>query len=398
MRLWISSRYHQFDIHSYWLTADRIDSGEFLYFSRYNYSPLWGHFVWLLRKVLFALGEQSFVMFHLAITGVMTLVCLAWLWILGRAHGPWWGLVFFAAPVVVVSTSFNSMFDLLAVLPAWGAWAILYRRRDTLPWRPVLAASALLTLSLLIKHVMLLFALWLLLWKPLAACTKKRLVVVGIPVVLFLLSFVPYLDSPAHRAAVITHVFAHHPGDMRNGLLPVLLHQLILPRPVWENLLPSLPLLGYKRLAFVLLMLGAGYWAMRKRNGEHALVSYLIALVALTPGLHIQQWALPLLGIGLLRNRPAFWICFAFTCLYALAFIQHEMVSLRPWLSGWNDVAQLTGNPLPALALHLYDVLVIPYHPPYEALYPLGQVWLAVLFVQLQRSQATAPPGAQPPV
>lgn len=286
LRLWAAAQGHNFDVESYAIVARIMAEGGNVYNEtpRYNYGPVWFH----VLHALDLLGPSGPQALRWKVATFLTLVDVGIFAFLVHRYSVTVGCLFFLNPVSVLITGYHSQFDNLAVLVALLAVAHFDPTAGRLNRWICMAA---LGLSLTVKHLLFVFPFWLALKER---TWSGRLVVLLTPVLLFLLSFLPYL--PLGAVGIAVNVFLYRSKD--NG-------------PLWSTILPDNVLLAAPMTAFFIVALLALGWWVRRKSPLESLHYYLIGLVAFTSAMANQYLAICIPALAVRWN----WV-FA---LYSLA-------------------------------------------------------------------------------
>ncbi len=183
-KLLMASRGYNFDFESYNIVANLIDQGKNVYAEthRYNYGPIWFYILWFLKTISGSLFRYSLPFFL-----GMADICIAG--ILWRLRYRPAALIFLLSPLGIQISGFHNQFDNFAVLIALISICFLMKREKNTTMGQVWAAAVVLGISITIKHIFIFFPLWLFCRDY---CWKKRIVLLFVPVLIFLGSFIPY--------------------------------------------------------------------------------------------------------------------------------------------------------------------------------------------------------------
>jgi hypothetical protein len=272
-RFWIGRFGVNFDFDSYRIVIDLLQQGKNVYAStdRYNYGPVWFNTLNLLDW----LAGHEIHRFRLLLTGFLTLVDIGIVWLLWRRFGKWPAIIFFLNPISIIVTGMHNQFDNFGVFV--GLLAVIQFGDDF--DRPLngrkFFALALLGLSLMTKHVLFLFPFWL--------AVKQRglvpkILVMGVPVLVFLLGFAPYWAGGS--AGIMQNVFHYSSTETATHyfyslFVPGILQLCFSPKIIWG------------------LILAALAFACRRRDGLNTLFIYLAAMVACAPATTNEYLAIP---------------------------------------------------------------------------------------------------------
>ncbi|MGH7863015.1 MAG: hypothetical protein ACREOS_12350, partial [Candidatus Dormibacteraceae bacterium] len=205
-----SSFYGNYDQASYAIVARIMLAHGNVYAetSRYNYSPAWAYVLLGLAHLDLWTRVPQFQIF---VRGFLTLVDLVDAVLIGLIAArlkPGSGRLAFSVyllnPVAILLVGFHGQFENLALLPLLGALYLSIGQRERWPrW----AAWLLGTASLLIKHLTV-FSVWTLFVYVFAG--RRRLLMMALSVLVFLVSFVPYL--PRGLNGIVQNVFLYGSG------------------------------------------------------------------------------------------------------------------------------------------------------------------------------------------
>lgn len=211
-KLLMAWRGWNYDFESYCLVAKIVGRGGNVYAetSRYNYGPVWCYVLWLLRAV-------SGSGFRYAVPLFLSLIDLGiagLLWSRLNLRVP--ALLFLLSPLAIQISGYHRQMDNFAVLTALCAVCLLLprgerereRRAQNEPdlgelapsGRRTWGAALLLGFSLIVKHVFIFFPGWMLFRNY---GFKKKCLLGLAPLVIFVLSFVPYV-CPVRDVSVRT--------------------------------------------------------------------------------------------------------------------------------------------------------------------------------------------------
>jgi hypothetical protein len=294
---------HNYDMLSYTVVAKVLEDGANVYAatSRYNYAPPWSYVVH--RLAVIASGfDHAFAVFKWELTILLTLVDIgiaAWLY---ERFGRRAAILFFLNPISIVISGYHRQFDNIAILLGLLAAGLAERHAER---HRATVASAVLGLSLAVKHVLFAFPFWLAVKEK---SLRERLVVLVLPVALFAATFLPFLSGG--RAGIIRNV---------------LLYRGFANAPLWRLALPSSFLAVVSpTLLFLAVLGGLGLW-LRRRDPVESLLLYLAALVAFSPTVANQSLAIPAATVAVFPN-PLFAAFVAVASLHLL--VDHQGLDL----------------------------------------------------------------------
>jgi hypothetical protein len=230
-----------------------------------------------IAGLLSALGLDGVGAFHVADALFLSLVDVAIALTLLRPFGMAVALIFYLCPLSMVLPAYRGHIDNLSILLALWSWLLIRDADKVRSTGRVIGSAALIGLSLMNKHSMLLWPVWILLW-PGFGSWKKRLLFAGVAWGLFFASLLPFWLNPATRQGVLSIV-------RYRGLLYDVpfrrIVELFLPPQVVQYAFPF-PVFHDIMFLWLLAMVGMGAYAMKRFAGE-GLLWYLVALVAFSP-------------------------------------------------------------------------------------------------------------------
>jgi hypothetical protein len=290
VRLFVAQPAHNFDFDSYRIVANIMDRGGNVYAetSRYNYGPIW---FWVLHALdsLSHWFADPLRAFRLSLAVFLTLVDLGLFAVIWRRHGRLAATATLLSPVAILITGFHGQFDNFALLLGMVAVSLYESDDHRVPGPSGItstrfAAFMMLGISLMVKHILFLFPVWLALrergW-------RARAWAFGLPVAVFLSGFLPYLREG--RAGIIANVFQYRSfanAPLWNAVLPSFVRELIAPVPL-----------------FLAALLVAGY-VTRRRRAMDALLLYTLVLVCFAPAMTNQYLAIVVPAIAVFTNIP----------------------------------------------------------------------------------------------
>jgi hypothetical protein len=318
----LASLGHNYDVHAYRIVSNIMNRGGSVYAETdvYNYAPVWacvvsgfGHLAptggeeVFQRGVLAARGGEHF---HMWISAFLATIDV----LIGLAIAcsySWIGaLVFLLSPIGLLVSGFHAQFDNVAVLMGLLAWLQI---RSGRPKPLALAGSSLcLGISLMVKHILFLFPIWLVFSKPLGKL-RYRILYAAVAYGLFAGSFLPWMGDPASRAGILANVFRYK-SFYGNSLLGYIIG-FFLPISSLDWYLRWIPMVSGLQALWMALMLAAGVFLARMGRRELYLF-YLLLVFASSPALAIQYSAIPMVAAAVFYSA---WESWAFIAAGSLA-------------------------------------------------------------------------------
>jgi hypothetical protein len=298
----LASQGQNFDVTSYRLVSNIQELGQSVYANteRYNYGPIWA---WIVAGFGHLAGPGTGGLFHMWIAGFLAMVDVLIAVAAARAYSWMAALIFLLSPIGLLISGFHSQFDNLAVLMGLSAWLLI---RAGKPKTPAFLLSAVcLGVSLIVKHILFLFPVWMVFWKPLGKL-RNRILYALIAYGLFAIGFLPWCFDPASRAGIRRNVFGYNSslGFSWIGYIIDLFRPLS-PSPIAPTL-QTASWSPWVKILWIVLMVAVGAVLVRKGVRELYLF-YLLALYASSPALTTQYEAIPLLAAAVFYSVSASW-------------------------------------------------------------------------------------------
>lgn len=351
-RLILASFGYTYDMESYALVGDLVTHGQNVYAhtSRYNYGPAWMYLVGALYK-LSLLFPYSIAVFRFGITLFLSIVDIGIFLVLRRQWGVAAGLIYFLNPLTIILTGYNSHFDNAALLVGMIAVALYAKGEKEKTNSGAIAAFLILGVSLVIKHVFLIFPLWIFIREK---TWKRRMLALVIPYGLFLLSFVPFLKDGAN--GILNNVFLY--VSFKNA-------------PLWNVLILN----GFPRIftefTFFAASMTAGAIAFRKKKIWESLLYYLAMLIIFSPAIADQYFTLVLPVIAVFPN--------VFFAMFTLIQILYSWIVI----SGGEIYSEFLGRTLDRSAIgYQLQVLSLLAGLTYTVARPAWKRWKAVHWIR----------------
>ncbi len=297
----ISFKHGDGDPYAWQRVANALEHRQNFYLMGWLGCPVWAILCGCFLLIQKTLGLSGIASFHVIVTCFLTIVDLAFSWVLYRTFGLAAGLLYFLAPTVMVVTGFQTQPETFALF--LGFLAFLYLRKEAIqPNREnQVCATLLLALSLLIKADLIFFPFWLLFWSALGSL-KKRIFICFIPICLLVLSFIPFVHDP-QVFVVLKHNVSEHTAAFP-GVVYALM-DLVAPRNLWEQLFQWVPILNGIKFIWFCLMMGTGILVARK-SPENMFFYFVIAMIAFTPCMWAYHLAIATSACAIFNRRWSF--------------------------------------------------------------------------------------------
>lgn len=327
-RMWAQSKPGNFDF-NVWLTASTLTvEGVNPYtLNQFNYGPTWLGLITGMQYM-----SPNTEAFRLSIAIFLTLVDIGIFLVLVYKRYALAAIVFFLSPITIAISGQHQQIDNIAILITLVAvlWASKSRSIKVMgsDWVAVL----LLGLGLSVKHVFLLFPVWLAI-RP--GPVRKRLFYLLVPYLIFGLSLLgPFLTA---RETVIGSMVQYSGANNSPVLYFLVPDQLM----VWisDTQIP--------KIFFFIALTGVAYLFRRVNLFEYALV-YTISAVVFSWAIVNQYLAVPMAGIAVWMN-VGFLVWLVLSSIYL-----------------WGDVNSINFPVLNQLQPHMlleYDVVAKDLFP-----------------------------------
>jgi len=326
-----------FDFESYKITSDLILGGEPPWRGqRYNYGITWS----LVLSILRLLSFENDLLFRILIVGVLTAADLTIALILKKWFGAKTACIFFINPISIMVTGHYNQFDNLSIAVAVWAMNYLVKYLDFNIRTDLTKSILLFSLSLTIKHNLALFLIWFVFLK---FNKKVRAALIGIPALIFLAHFVPFmLISKFDRESVLSAVFKYWSSNNA---------------PFWKfwfwdkdfaESLGSHTAWHHGRLWNILMILSVSVvgYLVRRLDLRLLIPIYTLALITFSSAITSQFLAIAAVGAAVFFNVGFLgFFMFETVCLFAdpagldIQFLR-DFLSIRGWNS-WNTAPTL---------------------------------------------------------
>jgi hypothetical protein len=246
------------------------------------------------------LAAHNPAVFHWLLVGFLSAADIGIFCVLWRKYGRLAATLFFLNPVSIMITGFHNQFDNVAIL--LGLWAVLLFGdcfEDTVGRRKFFGL-AVLGFSLMTKHVLFAFPLWLAVKQK---GLRQKCVVLVVPVAIFLLGIAPYW--PGQRAGIIQNVFLYKSTTIAH---------------VYEFFLPTAVQCLFNSTTVWLLALGLFAFIQRRTPALESLLLYTCVLVVVAPATTNQYLAIPSIFTSVFVNF--------FTVVYNALATYHVLVDV----------------------------------------------------------------------
>lgn len=309
--------FHSLDFANFCNTAQLAADGKNVYActKAYNYGPLWFTLLGILWRAS-AFFSDNILAFRVLFVGVLTLADILIALIISRRAGNFWGIIFFLNPISLVVTGMHNQFDNVAVvLAACGVLCV----EDSSSQHSIKTSDILgiifLSLSLIAKHIIWAFPLWILFSSEIDA--RKKILYAFIPPLIFLMSFAPYWIEGSE--GILHNVFMYKSGNNFPLFGLGIINSLGMNAP-FQNI-AGLPLFG--------LLMGICGYIFRHEKIFNLFLIYTIAQVCFASGMASQYFVIPCMAVILLFRRKS---ALYFAVSIALIFACYGSTRIPLWL------------------------------------------------------------------
>ncbi|MFA5089298.1 MAG: hypothetical protein WC552_09740, partial [Candidatus Omnitrophota bacterium] len=192
---------------------------------------------------------------------------------------------------------------------------------------------ALLGGSLTLKHVFVFFPIWLFFSETVVLRGRgARWFALCVPILIFLLSFTPYLFTAGAADAIVKNVFQYNSAH-NYGFFPHLLG-FVAPVQELDKWLAGIPIFSGTKFLWLCAMTVSGY-IFRKRSLEELVLLYTIALCVFSTAIADQYLVIPVLAACLLVPRSLLYWYFGVATIYLIlppsnCYHLHSLAKLFP--------------------------------------------------------------------
>jgi hypothetical protein len=321
-RMLVAALGHNFDMDSWRIVAGIMDHGGNVYAStdRYNYGPVWFNVLHALNL----LAGRNPVVFRCLVVFILSLADVGIFFILWRKFGKLAATLFFLNPVSIMITGFHNQFDNLAILLGLCSVLLFGDEFEKPPGRRQFWGLLVLGISLMTKHLLFAFPLWL-------AVKQRGLLqkfsILAVPIAVFFAGFLPYWS--AGHAGIIQHVFEYQSSSGMSGynryfynlFVPEILKFFVGPTACW----------------LACLILGA--FISRRINSLDSLLVYTGLLVLASPATANQYLAIPIVLVSVRVNL--FSVCYTAFAAAHLAVYATGPRLVKNYTGRFDDIAIL---------------------------------------------------------
>jgi hypothetical protein len=266
---------HNYDFDSFLIVArlDHFGANVYANTVRYNYGPIWFYLLHIFDSIAHVISSEHDLAFRYILVFFLSLVDVGIAGVLWKKLNSTAAVVFFLSPISIIITGYHNQFDNLALLLGLLSVIIIGNNFDKPLTRRTLCGLGVLGLSLLTKHILFAFPVWLAA-KQQGVCNK--LIVILLPILIFGAGFIPFWNEG--KDGIIRNVFLY------KSLANDLFYRLFVP---W-----SIQLLLSSTIVW-LLLLAIFAVIFRNKGGFETLLLYTCVVTMASPAIANQYLAIP---------------------------------------------------------------------------------------------------------
>ncbi len=309
-RLWLSTFGFNTDMEYWKMHADVIKFGGPMYEVGMNVGFIWAYILFFLDSIpFFVPGEIESLRYKVAI--FLTIIDILLLFTLLNLHSLKVGLLFFLNPISIFITGYHSQFDNVAVFIGLLAVIVFQKNRKKLKF---FLSSLIFGVSLITKHILFMFIVWIAIKEK---NFKKKILIIFIPILIFLISFIPFVDN---YSLVYDYVINYKSTE--NGIF-------------WRLFTPQFlgNYLGYSVLFLTTLFILGLFF--ENKNVLETYYLYLIAVVLFSPAIANQYLAIPIIALAFFWNRFYFIYTLAASLFFLVDYTALDIESVKS-IIGWS--------------------------------------------------------------
>ncbi len=289
LRVYISNLGYNFDFGLWQIVGDLVSQGKNVYreTTRYSYGSIWFLILGLFKKISLFF-ENDYFAFRFLVILTLTISNFLMSLLVYRFFGSFAFFFIFFNPILIYTTGFHNQFDTLAIFFGLLALITIEKKREKL------VGYLLLGLSLTIKHIFLFFPLWLIIRTK----NKKQFLYSLVPYLVFICSFLPFVNSKETYVAILNNVFLN-----KRDLLYPFLKNISLTTPI---------------IIFIVLWIFG--WVFKKEKIFHSGLYYLLIFTGSLVNSGVLYLSIPLIGFLFFPLLGLFYTLVAAFYLYFHVF------------------------------------------------------------------------------
>jgi len=302
LRIWICQFGSNFDFAMWQANLDLFKQGISIYeFGNYSYGTPWICTLFLLDLISFSPIENNLFVqnipgsfYRIKIILFLSLIDILIFYLLYKKYSLKIGLLFFLNPICIIITGHHNQFSNFALL--FGFMSVLFFEKNKLNYKFFLPL-VLMGISLSIKHILIFFPIW---WAFKEKKIIKKFLILFIPYLIFILSFLPFLITEVDHIMFKLGSF----GMRFDG-------------PFWGMFGPKIVHMYFNiQTLFSLILIFLGFLFIKK-NLKESFYLYIMAVVAFSSMMYTQYLVIPLIALAIFWN----WKYLLYTILTFMVFL-----------------------------------------------------------------------------
>lgn len=382
IKAFIASLGFNADFESWRIVASIVMDNDPIYSNtaRYNYGPVWGYITGGLGFIHELLGytKAQYDPFHVIIAVFLGIVDIGVSLFVYKIYGKLPALLTLFSPILFIVSAAHSQFDNLAILFAFAGWFLFLKSQKSSSNRVYFISALLLGVSLMTKHILLFFPLWIFFIRDEQNRSyKHKMLFCGIMYIVFFCGFVfeilRFYDQRQEIIdGIVKNVFMYRGyGGSAVGTLT----SLLFPKALLDGL-QYIPVLKGSNFLYILFLSVYGYVASRLHfELKYYLPLYLLVFFAFAPSEAPQYLIIPLVAVSIYHRH-----------IGALLFLIASFIYAS--LNYFNDIVILLSRPIDLGLTHL-PFIINPWiiagtsFEQLHSLYTISQFWLIILAISI---------------
>lgn len=372
LKVWISSFGGNADLESWQIVGDIVRKGQTIYdnTARYNYGPLWGYICGGIAWVVLQKGAINVYdpIFHKYVAFLLALVDVAIAAVIYKQYSKIGGILFLINPVSAVLTGSHSQFDNLAILVGLVGWVMYSKGNKNM-------GILVLGISMMFKHILLFFPIWIVLHEVFSNQSNKTKVVNILKVASIYLIFASgfmfeILRGYDHRepiiAAILKNVIMYRGYGVSLGNAVI---NFFVPPTIFE-LSQYVPVFKGNMFFYMLIAVAVGIISIIKKiETKYLLPIYLLTFFAFSFSEARQYFAIPLVAVFIFYDRLESVI---YTLLAAIYVSTNAFATMAQSIKA-DMYVDING----------YEFLMFPWTHKFVLTYTNVQIWILVLLISI---------------
>lgn len=269
LRVFISKIGITYDLESFHIVGNLVNEGKNIYSEthRYNYGPIWAYILGFFKKISYFFDNNELIFRFLIILTLSLADILIAYWLLKEYKNFYLFIFFLFNPISIYTTGYHNQFDNLAISIA--LWSSFFISQKNI--KKKFLGYFLLSISISIKHIFVFIIPWLFL----KARNKKEKLLSIMPILIFIILFLPFSFSQKAIKGIWENVLTYK---------------------VASNIYSFFPFSGILRPLIILILFIISYFFIRKEETKKQFILYLLFITALSPIYASQYLIIPIIG------------------------------------------------------------------------------------------------------